>query len=87
MMQLLEIRSRGGKGAVSASFRHDSETYYMDMSQKQQNGPCVVTFWRKVPAGRIYLHQSERNDVGMSIRWAVKCIQEYCQGLAWRMRR
>ena len=84
---MLEVRNRGGKGALSASFRHHSETYYMDLCLREHDGTCVLTFWRKVPSGRMYLKQEERNDIGVSIRWAVKCAQEYCQGLEWRMRK
>ncbi len=86
-MHLLEIRGRDKKGAVTALFQHHGETYYMDMVQKREAGPCVLTYWKKVPGGRMYLCQMERNDIGVSIRWAVKCAQEYCQGLEWRMRR
>lgn len=85
-MHLLELRNRGEKGAVTASFQHHGETYYMDMNQKQESGACVITYWKKVPGGKRYLCQMERNDVRMSIRWAVTCIKEYCRGLNWRMR-
>lgn len=85
-MQLIELKNREERGAVSASFRHNDEIYYMDMSQRRQNGPCVITYWRGVPGGKILISQAERNDVGMSVRWAVRCITEYCEGLQRRMR-
>lgn len=76
LMKMINIQ-RKGKSAIRVCFRHDDNVYCMDMSQKQHGGTCTVTFWRKVRGGLMYLQQMMMENMNVSVRCAIRCIEKF----------
>ena len=81
-MELLKVfnaQNRSGRRSLRVAFQHGDNIYYMDMSQKQHGGTCTVTFWRKVRGGLMYLQQMMIENVNVSIRCAIRCIEKFAK--------
>ena len=81
-MELLKVfnaQNRSGRRSLRVAFQHDDSVYYMDMSQKRDGGTCTVTFWRKVRGGLMYLQQQIMENVNVSIRCAIRCIEKFAK--------
>jgi hypothetical protein len=81
-MELLKVfnaQNRSGRRSLRVAFQHDDNVYYMDMSQKRDGGTCTVTFWRKVRGGLMYLQQMMMENVNVSIRCAIHCIEKFAK--------
>lgn len=81
-MELLKVfnaQNRSGRRSLRVAFQHDDSVYYMDMSQKRDGGICTVTFWRKVRGGLMYLQQMMMENMNVSIRCAIHCIEKFAK--------